>query len=137
MGMAELLRICFISGCPVIIELNQADAGFGGGFFVERSNVAVQHGTGNIEPACKLLHSLIRGEKNLQNLPFPVGKRETVTELLEMRGGAVIITGEIIAFCFRECERIVAVRQHRRNRIRRNAGRAGSGYGPAVYIRRA
>lgn len=63
------MSICFISGCPVIIELNQADAGFGGGFFVERSNVAVQHGTGNIEPACKLLHSLIRGEKNLQNLP--------------------------------------------------------------------
>ena len=122
------MSICFISGRPVIIELNQADAGFGGGFFVERSNVAVQHGTGNIEPACKLLHSLIRGEKKLQDLPFPGGKRETVTELLEMRGSAVIITGEISVFRFREYERIVAVRQHRRNRILWNAGRAGSGY---------
>lgn len=72
--------------------------------------MAVQHGTGNIEPACKLLHSLIRGEKKLQDLPFPVGKGEAVTELLEMRGGAVIITGKIIAFRFRECERVAAVR---------------------------
>ena len=104
------MSICFISRCPVIIELNQADAGFGGGFFVERSNVAVQHGTGNIEPACKLLHSLIRGEKNLQNFPIPDGKRETVTELLEMSGRAVIIIREISVFRFREYERIVVVR---------------------------
>lgn len=104
------MSICFISGRPVIIELNQADAGFGGGFFVERSNMAVQHGTGNIELACKLLHSLIRGEKKLQDFPFPGGKRETVTELLEMRGSAVIITGEISVFRFREYERIVVVR---------------------------
>ena len=69
---------------PAIIKLNQTDPRFRGGLFIERGNMAIEHGSGNVEPVSQFLHVFVRGEKYLQNLFFTICQSKVVAELPEV-----------------------------------------------------
>lgn len=69
---------------PAIIKLNQTDPRFRGGLFIERGNMAIEHGSGDVEPASQFLHIFVRGEQYLQNFYFTICQSKVVAELLEV-----------------------------------------------------
>ena len=77
-------RAGLIFRIPAIIKLNQTNSRFRGGLFIERGNMAIEHGSGNVEPVSQFLHIFVRGEQYLQNLFFTICQSKVVAELPEV-----------------------------------------------------